>query len=124
MSKTLFTLFESAITLMSSLVYLIVAMALFGFMYGVVRYLLSGGNEQVRKESREFMIYGILILFVMTSLWGLVYLLRSTIFDDTYNGEPSSEGTAGGDSLSDSIGDADSQFDRGNSDDFTDLDRY
>lgn len=87
MSKTLFTLFESAITLMSSLVYLIIAMALFGFMYGVVRYMLSGGNEQVRKESREFMLYGILILFVMTSLWGLVYLLRSTIFDDTGFGD-------------------------------------
>ncbi len=124
MTETVFTLFESAITLMSSLVYLIVAMALFGFMYGVVRYMLSGGNEQVRKESREFMLYGILILFVMTSLWGLVYLLRSTIFDDTNQGETSSEGTTGGDSSSDPIDNIESQFDRRDSDDFTDLDRY
>jgi hypothetical protein len=87
MTKTIFNLFESAIEVMQGLVYLVISLALLGFLWGVVRFLFSGGNEKLKKDGRDFMIYGILILFVMTSLWGLVYLFRSFVFDTPYQGD-------------------------------------
>jgi hypothetical protein len=87
MSKTIFDLFQAATNVMSSLMYLIIALALLGFMWGIVRVLFSGGSEKLKKEGKDFMLYGILILFVMTSLWGLVYLFRNFILDNTGYGD-------------------------------------
>lgn len=87
MSKTVFDIFEAATGVMSSLMYLIVALALLGFMWGVVKFLFSGGSEKLKKEGKDFMLYGILILFVMTSLWGLVYLFRGFVLGEAGYGD-------------------------------------
>ena len=90
MNQTLFSLFQKTIELMNALVYLIIGLALVGFLWGVARFVLSGANEKLKKEGRDFMIYGILILFVMTSLWGLVYLFRNFVLGEPYQGDVNS----------------------------------
>ena len=57
-------------------VYLIVAVAVVMFLYGVFKFIKSEGSD--RQGGKELMFWGIVGLFVMISLWGLVAILRST----------------------------------------------
>ncbi len=59
---------------------ILIGLALLAFMWGILLYLFSGGKKE---EGRMFMIWGIVALFVMTSVWGLVAIVRSTVLSDT-----------------------------------------
>lgn len=61
-----------------TIVYLIMALAVLFFMWGLVGYVKSSGDVSKREESRKYMLYGILGLFVMVGMWGLVEILTNT----------------------------------------------
>lgn len=61
-----------------SLVPLVFAIALLVFVYGVVKFVIAAKDSHDREEGRMFMIYGIIALFVMVSVWGLVAVLANT----------------------------------------------
>ncbi|HEY4476388.1 MAG TPA: hypothetical protein VJB69_00130 [Candidatus Paceibacterota bacterium] len=63
---------------------LIVGLATIYFLIGVLKYIQSVGDETKRKEGVVMMTYGIIGLFVMVSLWGLVNVLNKT-FPDLIN---------------------------------------
>ena len=48
------------------------------FLWGVSKFIRSGDNEQERTSAREFMLWGIITLFVMISVWGLVTVVLDT----------------------------------------------
>ena len=58
---------------------LLIAVAVVIFLYGVVKYITAAGNEEKRKEAKDAMIWGIVGLFVMVAVWGLVNLLYYTL---------------------------------------------
>ncbi len=67
--------------LMEKLVYLIMAASLIMFLYGVfVLSFLNGQKPESREQARKFMFWGIVSLFVMVSVWGLVNVLKTTFF--------------------------------------------
>lgn len=81
-------IFQSVINLMNETIYLIIGVAVFGFLWGVLKMLFSSDNEIAKKEGRSFMMYGILTIFVMTSFWGLVNILNGTlVLDEGYKGD-------------------------------------
>lgn len=52
------------------------ALALAMFVYGVINfYFINGQEEAKRNKGKQFMIWGIIALTVMTSVWGLVNIL-------------------------------------------------
>lgn len=60
---------------------LLFSAALVVFLYGVFLLMFVGGtNDESRSKGRKFMFWGIVSLFVMTSTWGLVNVLKSSIF--------------------------------------------
>ncbi len=61
-----------------TVVYLLMALAVMYFLWGLVGYIKSSGDVSAREESRKYMIYGILGLFVMVGMWGLVEILTNT----------------------------------------------
>jgi len=61
--------------LLGSLVPLIFGIALLSFLWGVFEYSIQNDPKD-RKESLQFMINGIIALFVMVSVWGFVFLVR------------------------------------------------
>ncbi len=63
-----------------TLVPLLFSMAIVSFLYGVQKYILAGASEDKVKEGRDMMIYGIIGLAVMFSVWGLVRLVLNTFF--------------------------------------------
>lgn len=50
------------------------------FLWGVVRYVLAGGNEEELKSARNLMFFGVVALAVMVAVWGFANLLLEFIF--------------------------------------------
>ena len=48
------------------------ALALLFFLYAIVKYLFSAGDDGKRKDSISMMIWGLIAIAVMASVWGLV----------------------------------------------------
>lgn len=63
--------------LISMAIPVLIALGVLGFMWGVVMYLFGK-----KEDGKMFMVWGIIALFVMTSVWGLVGILRGTLFDN------------------------------------------
>ena len=64
--------------LIGSLVPIIIAIALVVFLWGIISYITAGDDPKKKAAARGYMIYGIIGLFVMVSVWGLVRILQST----------------------------------------------
>jgi hypothetical protein len=71
-------LFESAQSIVKDiLVPLAFTLALLFFFWGVAKYIWSEG--QGKAEGKQIMIWGIVGLFVMSSVWGIVYFIGQEI---------------------------------------------
>lgn len=68
----------------NDLIRLVLVLALLFFIFNIFKLLFAGPNEDKRTEAKAFMIYGIIALFVMVSVWGLVNILTSTIFGGAF----------------------------------------
>lgn len=63
------------------LIYLIIALALVSFLYGILKLsFIDGHKPEAREQARKFMFWGIVSLFVMVSVWGLVSIFKVTLF--------------------------------------------
>lgn len=54
--------------------------ALAFFLYGLVDFIANADNEQKRIKGKNLMTWGVVALFVMVSMWGLVNMLHNTFF--------------------------------------------
>lgn len=57
---------------------IVIALAVLYFFWGLAQYILNSSDESKKEEGRTIMIYGIIALFVMVSVWGLIRLLQET----------------------------------------------
>lgn len=57
---------------------IVVALALVYFFYSLGTYILASSESEKRKKAIAGMIYGIIALFVMVSIWGIVNVLQET----------------------------------------------
>lgn len=61
---------------MNGLIGIIITMAIIVFFWGLVQYLLNVGEE--KHKGLIMMFYGLIALFVMVSVWGIIHLLQAT----------------------------------------------
>lgn len=71
------SLFTLANNILKSVLPTIIAIAVIYFVYNAFNYMIAA-NEDRKAEAKEKMIYGIIALFVMVSVWGLVNVLSGT----------------------------------------------
>lgn len=64
--------------LINAAIPLVLALAVLYFFWGLASYIRSAGDEEKQKAARDMMIWGIIALFVMVSVWGLIRLLQDT----------------------------------------------
>jgi len=73
------TLSETIISnVLNPLVGIIITLALIYFLWGVAKYVGSPGSEEKRREAISVITHGLIALFVMVSVWGLVKVLQNT----------------------------------------------
>ncbi len=65
-------------TILASLVPIAIGLAVVIFLFGIIKYITAGDDESGRESARQLMLWGIIGLFVMVSIWGLVTILNST----------------------------------------------
>jgi len=66
-----------------SVIPLIFSLAIAMFLWGVVMYVINSNEEAKKAKGKMFMIWGIIALTVMVSVWGLVAILGNTFKIDT-----------------------------------------
>lgn len=76
-AQTLLNTLALVSTFLNSLVYLFITLAIVVFFFGLIRYVLAEGSE-VKGKSLQIMLMGIVTIFVMVSIWGIIRLLQST----------------------------------------------
>jgi len=58
----------------------LVALALLYFFWGIALFILNAANEEARTTGRQKMIWGIIGLFVIISIWGILAVVNNTFF--------------------------------------------
>lgn len=95
--------FQIASYIINASIYALIGVATIVFMYGVILYVIAGGDEKKLASGKTYMLYGIVGLTVMVAMWGFVNLLIYTIFGSATdlsspNAYPSISGGTGGSS--------------------------
>jgi len=65
-------------TAIRDIIPIIIGLAVLVFLWGVLKYVIAK-DEDSQKEARNVMLWGIIAIFVMVSVWGLVNVLSSTL---------------------------------------------
>ncbi len=78
--KNLKDLICSAMELVNPVIALLTGLAVVYFVWNVLRFIMSAGDEKGRATAKNGIIYGVIGLFVLFSFWGLVELLRTSVF--------------------------------------------
>jgi hypothetical protein len=53
--------------------------ALLVFFWGLVKFILSASDPKGKAEGKSFMVWGVIALFVMVSVWGLVGFIQGEL---------------------------------------------
>lgn len=84
-------LVESIRNVIDILIPLVAAIALLAFFWGLVKVILNAGNEEEKGKGKHIMIWGVVALFIIVSVWGLVKFIGEAIGvrpDDTNQNIP------------------------------------
>jgi len=55
-------------------------LALVGFLWGVAQTIINADNKDSKTSGKTIMVWGIIALFVMVSVWSILELSRNTLF--------------------------------------------
>ena len=55
------------------------AIAIIYFFWGLIQFIRGAGDPKARAEGRGIMIYGVIAIAVMISIYGLVFWLQNTL---------------------------------------------
>ena len=73
-ASSLLTTFSKLLT---GLVAMFITLAIVVFFYGLIKYLINVGEE--KSAGLSIMFYGVIAIFVMVSIWGIIRLLQNTL---------------------------------------------
>ncbi len=69
-------------TLIRPLINIVLSLALLVFFWGLAKYLYKADNDAERKKGKNLMFFGVIGLFVMVSVWGIVGIISGTFFGE------------------------------------------
>jgi len=77
-SNGLFGIISGAL---AAIVPILMTLALVYFIWGLIKYVMAAGkgDAEESKHGKAIMIWGVVALFVMASVWGLVGILQNTL---------------------------------------------
>lgn len=66
--------------IVNAVVPVLFALALLVFFWGLSNFILNAGNEEKRTQGKQTLIWGSIALFVIFSIWGILFTLQNTFF--------------------------------------------
>ncbi len=67
------------------LIIMMFAIALVYFMYGVTQFLLNPAKEEIRKSGKSHMLWGVVGMFIMVAVFGIMRLVLNTLGESKIN---------------------------------------
>lgn len=64
------------------------------FIFGVVKFISSGGDTEKRKKAKDFIVWGLIILLFMIGFWAVVVIIINTFFGSGVPAKPAWPPTA------------------------------
>ncbi len=64
--------------MVEAIVPLLITIALVVFIWGIIQYITAGADEEKRSAARSVILYGVIGLFAIVSVWGLVAIIQNT----------------------------------------------
>jgi uncharacterized membrane protein YiaA len=68
-----------AVAVINPAIYLLFAVALVLFLWGVMQYIRGADDQTARKTGAQHMVWGLIGLAIMMSVFGIINVLTSTI---------------------------------------------
>lgn len=72
---------------------IVVSIALLAFFWGLVKFIAKASDEKSHEEGKNIMKWGLIALFVMVSVWGIVNFIQRNLGLPETNGTPIPAGT-------------------------------
>jgi heme/copper-type cytochrome/quinol oxidase subunit 4 len=57
---------------------IIIALAIVVFFWGLAKFIISTGGGKEKEDAKNIIFWGIIVLFILLSIWGIVRLLKDT----------------------------------------------
>lgn len=73
----IFNLVSSIRSLVNIAIPIVGGLILLAFFWGLMRFVFNAGDESAKESGRRLMINGIIALFVMASIWGIVNFIAA-----------------------------------------------
>ena len=73
------TLVTDLLGILNSIIPVVFALAIIYFFWGLVKFIRSAGDPKAASEGKSIMIYGIIALAIMVSVYGLINWLTGTL---------------------------------------------
>ena len=61
--------------IINPLIPVLIGIGLIVFFWGIIQFVLNADSEEKRATGKQHMIWGIIGMFIMVSVWGIIYLL-------------------------------------------------
>ena len=58
---------------------IVVGIALLAFFWGLVKFIFAQGNEESKADAKKIMLWGLIALFVMVAVWGIVRFIGDAL---------------------------------------------
>ena len=65
--------------ILNPLIVFLFALALAYFLYGVMQFIINPGNEEIRKTGKSHMMWGVVGMVIMVSVFGIMQLILNTL---------------------------------------------
>lgn len=66
-------------TILNAIIPLFIGVSVVFFFWNIVKFVAGGADEATREESKKMMIWSLIAIVVMVSIWGLVGWLQSAL---------------------------------------------
>jgi len=76
-AQTLLDTLALANTFLNAAIGLFITLAIVIFFWGMIKYISEAGEK--KQEGLQIMFYGVIAIFVMVSIWGIIRLLQNTL---------------------------------------------
>jgi hypothetical protein len=70
------------VSLLDSATGALIVVGILIYFYGISTSIMKTGNED-REKFRTYIVWGLLVLFIMVSIWGILALLQNTLFGNS-----------------------------------------
>jgi hypothetical protein len=68
--------------IVNPIIYFLFAVALMYFLYGVIIFIVNADDEEARNTGKKHILWGIVGLFIMVSVYGIIGIVLGTVGAD------------------------------------------